>query len=201
MRIGFFGGSFDPPHFGHLTVARASAEGFELERVLLAPTARQPLKPDGAAASYADRLEMVCRLCEGVEGLEGSALDAPTPDGLPNFTVDTLTRLRDGIATEDEVFVIVGADAFLDLHRWREPDRLLDLAEWIVVTRPGTSLEQIEGLGLSEAQRRRVHLLGGIAEEVSATTIREALREHRDCSGLLPAPVLDYIESRHLYGA
>jgi len=70
-----------------------------------------------------------------------------------------------------------------------------------VVTRPGTSLDQIDGLHLSDAQRRRVHLLGGIAEEVSATTIREALREHRDCSGLLPAAVLDYIVSQHLYGA
>jgi len=200
MRIGFFGGSFDPPHRGHLTVAQAAAKAFGLGRVLFAPTALQPLKPDGSTASYADRLEMVQRLCEDTAGLEASALDAPTPDGQPNFTVDTLARLRTEIAADDEVFVIVGADAFLDLRRWREPDRLLDLAEWIVVTRPGNSLEQIDGLDLSEAQRRRVHLLGGIAEEVSATTIREALREHRDCSGLLPAPVLDYIESRHLYG-
>ena len=201
MRIGFFGGSFDPPHLGHLNVARAAAAAFRLARVLLAPTARQPLKPDGPVASYADRLEMVRLLCEGADGLEGSALDAPTANGQPNFTVDTLIRLRAEITTEDEVFVIVGADAFLDLRRWRLPERLFDLAEWIVVTRPGTSLDQIDGLHLSDAQRRRVHLLGGIAEEVSATTIRESLREHRDCSGLLPAAVLDYIVSQHLYGA
>ena len=201
MRIGFFGGSFDPPHRGHLTVAQAAAKAFGLERVLLAPTARQPLKPDGATAPYVDRLEMVRRLCENVEGLEGSALDAPTLDGLPNFTVDTLARLRGEIATDDKVFVIVGADAFLDLRRWRSPDQLLTLAEWIVVTRPGFSLERLAELQLSEAHRQRVHLLDGIAEEVSATTIREALREHRNCSGLLPAAVLDYIVSRHLYGA
>ena len=201
MRIGFFGGSFDPPHRGHLTVAQAAAKAFGLGRVLFAPTALQPLKPDGSTASYADRLEMVQRLCEDTAGLEASALDAPTPDGQPNFTVDTLTQLRAEIATDDEMFVIVGADAFLDLRRWRSPDRLLTMAEWIVVTRPGFSLERLDELQLSATQRRRVHLLGGIAEEVSATTIREALREHRDCSGLLPAPVLDYIESRHLYGA
>jgi nicotinate-nucleotide adenylyltransferase len=201
MRIGFFGGSFDPPHRGHLIVAQSAAAAFGLERVLLAPTARQPLKPDGATASYADRLEMVRLLCEGYAGLEDSALDAPTPDDLPNFTVDTLMRLGAEIAADDEVFVIVGADAFLNLRRWRSPDRLLSLANWIVVTRPGTTLKQLEGLRLSDAQRKRVHLLGGIAEEVSATTIREALREHRDCFGLLPAEVLDYIVSHHLYGA
>jgi len=201
MCIGFFGGSFDPPHRGHLTVAQAAAKAFGLERVLLAPTARQPLKPDGSVASYSDRLEMVRLLCEEAEGLEASALDAPTPDGLPNFTVDTLTRLRAEIPADDEVFVIVGADAFLDLRRWRSPDQLLTLAEWVVVTRPGFSLERLAELQLSETQRQRVHLLAGIAEEVSATTIREALREHLDCSGLLPAAVLDYIGAHHLYGA
>jgi len=201
MRIGFFGGSFDPPHRGHLTVAQAAAKAFGLGRVLFAPTALQPLKPDGSTASYADRLEMVQRLCEGTAGLEASALDAPTPDGQPNFTVDTLTQLRAEIATDDEMFVIVGADAFLDLRRWRSPDRLLTMAEWIVVTRPGFSLERLDELQLSATQRRRVHLLEGIAEEVSATAIREALREHYDCSGLLPEAVLHYIISHHLYGA
>jgi nicotinate-nucleotide adenylyltransferase len=201
MRIGFFGGSFDPPHRGHRTVAQAAAKAFGLDRVLLAPTALQPLKPDGSTASYADRLEMVRLLCEGVAGLEASALDAPTQDGQPNFTVDTLTRLRSEISTGEEVFVLVGADAFLDLRRWRSPAQLLTLAEWVVVTRPGFSLERLAELELSEAERQRVHLLDGIAEEVSATTIREALRKHRDCSALLPAAVLDYIVSRHLYGA
>jgi len=128
-------------------------------------------------------------------------VDAPAADGLPNYTIDTLQRLRCGIGAEDAIFVIVGVDAFLDLRLWRAPEELLAAAEWIVVTRPGFSPQRLAELALSEEQRARVHLLGGVAEEVSATQIREALREGLDCEGLLPATVLDYIRQRHLYGA
>jgi len=200
MRIGFFGGSFDPPHRGHLTVARAAAEAFALDRVLLAPTAHQPLKPTGATASFADRLQMVALLCQELPYLEPSALDAPLPGGQPNFTIDTLTRLRVELSAQDSIFVIVGADAFLDLRRWRSPDALLAAAEWIVVTRPGFSLAQLDTLSLTPAQRERVHLLGGVAEEVSATDVREGLLHGRDCASLIPAAVLGYIHRLHLYG-
>ena len=93
MRIGYFGGSFDPPHLGHLAVARAARDRFALDRVLLAPTARQPLKPSGPIASFADRLHMTELLCAGQPGLEASAIDGPQPDNQPNYTVDTLRRL------------------------------------------------------------------------------------------------------------
>jgi nicotinate-nucleotide adenylyltransferase len=200
-RIGFFGGSFDPPHRGHLAVARAAAESFELERVLLAPTAKQPLKPEGPVASFADRLEMVKLLGTGVAGFQASAIDAPAAEGLPNYTVDTLRRLHSGLAEGDNIFVIVGVDAFLELQRWRQPEELLKAAEWIVVTRPGFAPERLAELELNEQQRERVHLLDGLAEEVSATQVREALREGLDCEALLPSAVLNYIRQRHLYGA
>ncbi len=201
MRVGFFGGSFDPPHRGHLAAALAAADRFGLERVLLAPTARQPLKPDGPVASFADRLEMVRLLCEGSAGLEASAVDAPADDGQPNYTIDTLRRLQGMFGVGETIFVIVGVDAFLGLRRWRSSEELLGAAEWIVVTRPGFSHERLAELKLNKAERDRVHLLGGVAEEVSATQIREALREGLDCEGLLPAAVLTYIRERHLYGA
>jgi nicotinate-nucleotide adenylyltransferase len=203
LRVGFFGGSFDPPHWGHLAVARAAAEAFALDRVLLAPTARQPLKPEGATASFADRLAMVELLCGEAVGLEASAVDAPRDEGEPNFTVDTLARLRLELRGDDTIFVIVGVDAFLELRRWRAPEELLRVAEWIVVTRPGFSLDQLAELGLSAAERERVHLLAGVSEDVSATAVREALREGPDGAGkvvaMVPGPVLAYIRSRHLY--
>jgi nicotinate-nucleotide adenylyltransferase len=198
-RIGFFGGSFDPPHRGHLVVAQAAAKAFALDRVLLVPTGRQPLKPDGATASFADRLEMVRLLCGDAQGMEASSLDAPRPDALPNYTVDTLARLQEELGADADLFVIVGVDAFLDLHRWREPDELLKLAEWIVVTRPGFALQQLHEMSLTSRQRARIHPLDGIAEEVSATVIRSALREGRDCSEFVPAAVLSYITRHHLY--
>ena len=200
MRIGFFGGSFDPPHRGHLAVARAAAESFRLDQVLLAPTALQPLKPGGAAVAFNDRLAMVELLCQGEARLEPSALDAPLIHREPNYTIDTLTRLRAGLSTDATVFVIAGADAFLDLRRWRSPDRLLDIAEWIVVSRPGVSLTTLDTLKLSPEQLARVHLLSGVAQPASATEVRACLREGRDCSEIVTAPVLEYIQQQHLYG-
>ena len=205
MRVGYFGGSFDPPHLGHLAVAVEAARAFSLDQVLFVPTGRQPLKPEGPTASFGDRLVMTELLCRDAANpksvrLEASALEAPLAGGAPNFTVDTLERLHRQ-SREDELFVLVGADAFLDLRRWREPERLLQLAEWIVVSRPGVSRKQLDALKLSTEQRRRVHKLDGVAEPASATRIREALRAGGDCAGMLSPSVLDYIRAHHLYGA
>jgi nicotinate-nucleotide adenylyltransferase len=207
MRIGFFGGSFDPPHFGHLAIARAAAAAFALDRILFAPTASQPLKPDGANASFPDRLAMVALLCAGDPSFEASTFEAPRPDHSPNYTVDTLTQLRATLAPTDRIFVLVGADAFLDLKRWRAPGQLLSLADWIVISRPGflVSLEKflhndLAPLSLSPAQIAGVHLLDEIAEPASATHIRQLLRSGSDCSGLLPPAILAYIRAHHIYG-
>ena len=205
MRIGFFGGSFDPPHLGHLAVARAAAQAFALDRILFAPTANQPLKRDGAAAPYSDRFAMVSLLCEAqpaedVHHFEPSALDAPLPGLAPNYTVDTLTRLRDALSPADVLFAIIGLDAFLGLPTWRSPHTLFTLADWIVVSRPDLSLRQLNTHSLSSAQLQRVHLLDGIHEPASATTIRTLLLTGADCTGLLPAAILNYIRAHHLYG-
>src|ERR1700734_1006739 len=101
MRVGFFGGSFDPPHLGHLAVARAAAQAFALDTVLLAPTAHQPLKPHGADAPFEDRLAMVRLLCAGQPGLEASELEAPTEAISPNYTIDTLRALRAELHAND----------------------------------------------------------------------------------------------------
>ncbi len=99
---------------------RAAAQAFSLDRILFAPTGRQPLKTNGASASFADRLAMVSLLCElqpsGTRScFEPSSGDAPHADGLPNYTVDILFKLRADYPTDESLFVIVGADAFLDL--------------------------------------------------------------------------------------
>jgi len=200
-RIGFFGGTFDPPHLGHLAVARAAAEAFSLDRVLIVPTGRQPLKPEGATASYDERLEMVRRLCEGETKLVASDWDRPRVDGRANYTIDTLRELKAGMGEGAVVFVIVGADAFLGLGQWREPEELLAAAEWVVVTRPGVSLDRLDAVAVTEEQQARVHVLADVEEPVSATEIRERLREGRNCEELVPAGVLSYIYERHLYGA
>ena len=207
MRIGFFGGSFDPPHCGHLAVARAALGSFALDRVLLAPAALQPLKRAHTEASFADRLRMVELLCSGAPvleaaaGLEASSIDGPQPGGQPNYTIDTLGRLRAALPGAAELFVIVGADSFLTVRQWKRSDDLLEAAQWIVVSRPGFDLRALDGLGLSPGQRARVHRLEGVAEPISATAVRAALRAGQDGAGLLPEPVLAYIRQHRLYGA
>jgi nicotinate-nucleotide adenylyltransferase len=182
-------------------MAGAVARAFSLDRVLFAPTGRQPLKPAGSVATFPDRLAMTELLCRAQQGadFEATAIDAPLADGEPNYTVDALALLHRQ-APADEIFALVGADAFLDLRLWRDPDRLLELAEWIVVSRPGFALEQIDALNLTAAQRLRIHALDGVAEPANATRIREELRAGNDCDGLLPPAVLSYIRAHHLYG-
>jgi len=199
MRVGLFGGSFDPPHRGHLAVAEAVRDRFALDRVLLAPTAIQPLK-HGAHASFTDRLHMVRLLCEGANGIEASAVDGPQPDAKPNYTIDTLRRLRDQLPPGAEIFFIVGADAFLSVHHWKDPDKLLNEARWIVVSRPGFDLHQLKTLELTPEQRSRIETLSDFENPVSATEIRERLHEHEAPSKLVPPKVLEYIRAHCLYG-
>jgi nicotinate-nucleotide adenylyltransferase len=207
MRVGLFGGSFDPPHRGHLAVAEAVRDRFALDRVLLAPAAVQPLKPGGAHASFADRLRMVELLCEGVHGIEASTIDSPQPGGQPNYTIDTLHRLRGELPPGAEIFVIVGADAFLGIRQWKDPAALLKQARWIVVSRPGFDLHQLKALQLTAEQRARIETLSDFANPVSATEIREGLHEHDAVSNqlagrgedLVPPKVLEYIRAHHLY--
>jgi nicotinate-nucleotide adenylyltransferase len=166
----------------------------------LAPAAVQPLKPDGAAASFHDRLRMVELLCDGARGLEASALDGPQPGGKANYTIDTLKRLRSELPAEAELFVIVGADAFLELRKWRNPDDLLREARWIVVSRPGFDLRRIDAMGLSAEQRARVETLADFDNPVSATEVRERLHDREEAAELVPPKVLEYIRAHHLYG-
>jgi len=199
MRVGLFGGSFDPPHRGHLAIAEVVRKRFALDRILLAPAAIQPLKPGGAHASFHDRLRMVELLCEGAGGIEASDIDGPQTGGTPNYTLDTLRRLRAELPAEAEIFFIVGADAFLAIREWKCPDDLLREARWIVVSRPGFDLHALDALKLTQEQRAHIDVLADFADPVSATEIRDRLREHEGASQLVPAKVLEYIRAHHLY--
>jgi nicotinate-nucleotide adenylyltransferase len=202
MRVALFGGTFDPIHRGHLALASAAASAFALDRVLFAPVGRQPLKAESPAATFADRLEMT-RLAVASAAdpsFAVSSVDAPRPDAAPNYTVDTLAFLaREAPAAT--LFVLAGADSFLTLRNWRSPDRLLELAEWIVVSRPEFLLSepQLAPLALTAAQRSRVHLLTTVHEDVSSTELRQRLHAGDPCPGLLPAAVADYIQTHRLY--
>jgi nicotinate-nucleotide adenylyltransferase len=211
MRVALFGGTFDPIHRGHLALASEAASAFALDRVLFAPVGRQPLKAEPPIAAFNDRMAMTALALTDPEtrnlksvgcDFHVSNLDAPRPDGAPNYTVDTLAALaREHPAAT--LFVLTGADSFLTMRNWRSPDQVLALAEWIVVSRPDFLLtsdfiERPE-FALTPVQRDRVHLLTTVHEDVSATELRQRLRAGDPCPGLLPPTVADYIQTHHLY--
>lgn len=198
MRIALFGGTFDPPHRGHLAIARAAADALELESVLFAPVGLQPLKENLTATSFADRLAMVQLACEADPRFQASNIDAPRTDGSPNYTVDTLAALKSQLPAAT-IFNLVGADSFFSLRSWRDSQRLLDLADWIVVSRPGSPLDDLSALRLTKEERGRIHLIETVHEEVSATDLRKRLDAGEDCGDLIPPQVANYIQSHGLY--
>ena len=146
-RIAFFGGSFDPPHRGHLAIATAAADLFALDQVLFAPAGRQPFKVKFPATDFLHRYTMTALATQADPRFIPSLLDAPHRDATdatrPNYTVETLGHLRASLATEPEptaLFTLLGADSWLDIGHWFQAPRLLALSDWIVAARPGFSL-------------------------------------------------------------
>lgn len=139
-RVAFFGGSFDPPHLGHIAIARAARQALALDRVLFAPVGLQPLKPQGPSASFRDRVAMTRLAIAREPAFELSLLDAPrsdqATDSEPNYTIDTLTRLRDTLPPGTELFLLLGADSFRTLHHWHRAAEIPFLASLIVASRP-----------------------------------------------------------------
>ena len=198
--MALLGGSFDPPHLGHLAMARAAQGWLDLDEILLAPTGLQPFKRQGAQASFADRLAMTELLCAEEPGyLVASAMDAPRPDGLPNYTIDTVETMRRAWP-EARLFVILGADSFAELPHWREAVRLIAMAEWIVVSRPGVAAAGAPASG-EMAEEGRVHRIEDVAVPLASRELRAQLRRGDDCRETMPASVLAYIRARGLYGA
>lgn len=142
-RVAFFGGSFDPPHLGHLAVARAARDALRLDRVLFAPVGAQPLKPRGSTAPFADRVAMTSLAIAGEPGFEVSLADAPTTDHQPNYTIETLRTLRAALPPGGCLFCLMGADSFVSLSHWRGAAEIPFVASLIVASRPGQQLDDL----------------------------------------------------------
>lgn len=226
-RIAFFGGSFDPPHRGHLAVATAAADRFALDEVLFAPVGRQPLKDARAATPFVHRYAMTVLATQADARFVPSLLDAPrldAPTSRPNYTVETLERLRSLFAEEICLFTLLGADSWLEIARWHDAGRLLTLADWIVAARPGFTLEHAEHAlppGIASEQMQdsseyflnlrhangtttRVFFLPYIQEDISATELRSTFDPDQFHAGhadaeFLPAAVGEYIRKTDLY--
>ena len=143
MNIALFGGTFDPIHAGHLQAARAAMREFSLDRVLFIPTGSPPHKHNDHLTPFVQRYGMVVLACAGDVRMIPSLLEAPRPDGRPSYSIDTVRKARRLLGKADHLFFLIGVDAFLDLPLWREYRQLLDLVDFIVVSRPGFDAKEI----------------------------------------------------------
>jgi nicotinate-nucleotide adenylyltransferase len=226
MRIAFFGGTFDPPHYGHLAIARAAADCLRLDKVLFAPVGKQPLKQDSSVASFEDRVAMVRLAIEEDTRFEVSTLDAPRPDGHPNYTVDTILGLKKSLSPQDQLFCLIGADSFLSVAHWYRAAELLFACDFIVAGRPGAERLDVvlqnarqtlpQGVRISSSHHHQTGLLEfsltndtgqhsalfylpDLHEEVSATAVRSSFAERSLSNDALPEQVSEYIRAHHLY--
>jgi nicotinate-nucleotide adenylyltransferase len=188
---------FNPPHLGHLAVARQARAELGLERVLLMPVHTPPLKPAAEDPGPAHRLAMCRLLCAGEPSLEASDLEVRR--GGPSWTVDTLRGIHESDPQAKLTF-IVGADAARTLPAWREPAELLGLAELAVAARTGGDRARVlEAVVTAGGQAAGVRFLGMAPVGVSSSLVRERARAGEPIEGLVGDAVATYVSEHGLY--
>src|SRR5450755_975193 len=156
MNLGLFGGTFDPIHLGHMALARAAQERFQLGRIYFVPSNIPPHRSQGSVASYFHRYAMVVLGTMGERAFCASLLEAPEVDGpaasggksrdggrtpaRPNYSIDTVRRLKRTMKKSDRLFFLIGIDAFDEIAKWHHAEALFGECEFIVASRPGYSL-------------------------------------------------------------
>jgi nicotinate-nucleotide adenylyltransferase len=211
-RVGILGGTLDPIHQGHVEAALAVRRAFALDEVRIVPSRVPPHRPVQPIASAYHRFAMAALAVNGLDGFLVSDEELQAPG--PSYTADTLERLRDRGLDASQIFFITGADAFAEIATWRRYPDVLDLARFVVVSRPGLRVDQLRERLPHLASRMRsaadVHLAAGhhaiflldvATPDVSSTVIRERLRTGLPVAGLVPAAVERHIIQHRLYVA
>jgi nicotinate-nucleotide adenylyltransferase len=197
-RIGILGGTFDPPHVGHLWLATLAADAIGLDRVLFMPAAQPPHKSERNVTSAAERLLMARLAIAGNDGFELTLIELERAG--PSYTIDSVVELRRLYGDEAELYLLMAADSLAQIDSWRQPDELLERIEWVVGPRPGVALPDRSSLEDRFGERAsRIHLLDGPSLDVSSTEIRERVAAGHAISYLVPRGVEDLIVDRGLY--
>ncbi len=196
LRIGVLGGTFDPVHNGHLHITRELRKALDLDRVVWVPAGRPPHKSGQIVSSDHDRLQMLQLALKKMPGDEISTVDIERSG--PSYTADMLGLLRDRLAPAALVF-LMGEDSLRDFPTWRDPDRIVRLAELAVAGRPGIDTDLEAVIADFPALRDRVHVVPIAEIAVSSSDIRERVRDGQSIRGLVPAAVERYIREHCLY--
>ena len=238
MKLGLFGGTFDPVHRGHIALAQSAREQFGLNRILFVPANVPPHKLKQPLSAFAHRYAMVVLATSADKALLPSLLEAPPeelaktarsvpistkstpPEPAANYTIDTVRRLKQSLKKIDELFFLIGIDAFRDVAKWHQADQLFREVEFIVASRPGYSLADVANAlpeklrpaahitkpfekqparGDLVLQGATVHILDGVHHAISATAIREAAAARKPLGKFVDPAVADYIKKCELY--
>ena len=219
MKLALFGGTFDPVHRGHLALARAAAEKFDLERVYFVPADLPPHKGNRHLSEFQHRFAMLALATADEERFVPSLLEADS--GQPNYSIRTVRRLKSFLNDSDTLYFLIGIDAFMEISTWKQPVQLLSECDFIVANRPGYSMADLvealpEGVrpsgavlqvlrkqqdtGTIELRTTRIHVLPDVNHRVSSTQIRAAAHKSvQQLSRYVPAAVARYIKKERLY--
>jgi nicotinate-nucleotide adenylyltransferase len=192
-RLGVFGGTFDPPHLGHLAVAECAREQLRLDRVLFVPAGMPPHKARRDLSSIPARLAMTRLAVRGNPAFEVSTVE--TRRSGPSYMVDTLRALR-AARPGVRLYLLVGADSLLDFPRWRAAEEILALATLAVARRPGVRAPRWSA---TVRARRRVVWLENAGLEVASSDVRARARAARSIRYLVPDPVARFVARHGLY--
>jgi nicotinate-nucleotide adenylyltransferase len=231
MNIGLFGGTFDPIHRGHLALARAARERCKLSRVLFVPANVPPHKQRQPLSAFPHRYAMIAlataqekdfapSLLEAPEDWEPSARGKNNRVEKPNYTIDTVKRIKKSFKKIDQLFLLIGIDAFADIAKWHQSEELFRECHFLVASRPGFSLADVAN-ALPEKLRPRqevtrpfhkqaasgdlvlagvhIHLLDQVYQPISSTVIRQAAAGGKPLGRFLEPAVADYIKKMGLY--
>jgi nicotinate-nucleotide adenylyltransferase len=209
-RLGVLGGTFDPVHFGHLDAATAARAALELDEILFIPSHDPPHRPVDPHATAFQRFALVALAIDGLAGYRVSDEELRRPGN--SYTSDTLRALHAAGWTALQIFFILGADAFAEIATWHEFPAVLDAAHFVVIARPGTSIEaslsrtpalrsrvRQASDGAFEQRHTSVFLIEAATRDVSSTMIRARLAAGQSIGDLVPPPVARHIAAHHLY--
>jgi len=200
MRIGIFGGTFDPVHLAHLVLAEQCREQARLDQVWFIPSARPPHKEERTLTPFAQRVEMLALAIAGQPSFRINELEKDRPG--PSYTADTLTELQ-GNHPDMEFFLLIGSDTLLDLPHWHAPARVAELATLLIVPRPEWQIGDMEpvarAMGLPAGAPLRKELVRMPLLDISSSDLRRRAAAGRSLRYLVPRAVEAYILDKHLY--
>ena len=191
MKICLFGGTFDPPHIGHLLIAQTVCEAEHFDKILFIPANKPPHKD--VNTSLEDRLAMLNTAVEGNPNFHIS--DVEIRRGGISYTIDTVKMIKEDFVHEsDEIFYLIGSDSLMDFHNWKAPRGILDECQVVVAIRPGFRPSDIPAWILHRIQFANIPRF-----EISSTNIRHRWKENKTIRYMVTLPVWEYIHEHNLY--